>query len=164
MTPFLKPKDGAGWAIVRAGTFTGHKTKSRAKELLEEARELYRGTKWWLLQVKIDAEFEANEDLSDRDKINALGDSLRLLRQERALVIEVVAPDSECPDGSFKVTVSDGEYQGVWTAVELQDALSGASKQMNGQKNLIETVSVEEAKPVEAPKPKLSAAGLKVKR
>ena len=170
--PFLKSKgDGWGWQVIRTSNFVGHKNKEHAKALIETFRETWPNSRWWLARVQLDQEFKAEEPvLSDAFSTNLLGGELQVLRleKERAFIIEVEAPNAETPEGSFKVTISDGEFQGVFSSAELAAAIQGARASLveARDKETIAPIEVplHELKPMEPPRVKISAASLKVKR
>jgi len=156
------------FSIVRTRELTAYKSKKDAQSALKWLSGMFPAARLRLVMSQSEEEVEPAEKIADETFINALGDQLKTLRdkKERVLELQILPPDFEVADGSFKATVSDGEFQGSFTGQDLHSAIYGARKRMAAAREAITPTLIEVPvdAPVVPPAPKKSAAGLTLRK
>lgn len=159
--------DKPAWLVFRGDTYFGHRSKSAAMDVAKDFSEAYPRSSFHVVAAMIEETIPIRADAPQRFTVNAFGEELKTLRQKDdvTMIIELVRPDKEIPEGSFKVTISDGQNQESGQSINLQDAIEQARLLLNVQAikpvyatpALLEVASTFE-------KPKISAAGLSIKK
>ena len=157
--------DKPAWLVFRGDTYFGHRSKSAAMDVAKDFSEAYPRSSFHVVAAMLDESIPLRTDAPPRFTVNAFGEELKTLRQKDdvTMIIELVRPDRELPEGSFKVTISDGQNQETGHAVNLQDAIEQARLLLDVVAIKPVTVSLPTT-PMEPPKAKISAAGLTIKK
>lgn len=166
MSPFINKLGQTGWMVVRAETFVAHNSKKHAEHMAEEMNKLFPHSLFYTVAVKIDGEFKPQSSLLGNQAIDALGTELKSLLspRERVMQLEILPPDYDCDSGSFKLTISDGEYQGVSHSCLLSVAIEMARAKLRREREETEPQIVQVQRPVIQAPPKKSAIGLSIKK
>jgi len=158
--------DKPAWLVFRGDTYFGHRSKSAAMDVAKDFSEAYPRSSFHVVAAMIDESIPIRKDAPARFTVNSFGDELKTLRKDEdvTMIIELVRPDREVPEGAFKVTISDGQNQETGHSIGLSDAISQARELLRRQAIKPVEVTPEMLAVQEPVRPKISAAGLSIKK